>query len=81
MRYAEPNAISGDENDIEYKRLKDDAESYVFSEGAGDCLAGCIDRRYWTVTVDENGGLSLKKSDDGGEKNRQKPSGAPRTIS
>lgn len=78
IRYAEPNGVSGDGDDIVFEELEDGTESYVFSEGTGDCLAGCIDRRSWTVTVDEDGGVSpLRQSRDRAAKTRAKNLPAP----
>lgn len=50
LRYAEPNGIGGDGDDIEAERLLD-GWRLDFSRGSGDCPAGCINRTYWTFRV------------------------------
>ncbi len=81
VRYAEPNRIRGDGDDIVLKqRAKKGSKTYVFSEGSGDCLAGCIERSYWTVTLDKDGGMSLEESMRMEGRERKEPD-APRTMS
>lgn len=81
VRYAEPNRIRGDGDDIVLKqRAKKASKTYVFSEGSGDCIAGCIERSYWIVTLDEDGGMSLEESMRMEGSGRKKPD-APRTTS
>ncbi len=62
IRYAEPNGLGGDGDDIVFERSRDGSVSYAFSEGSGDCMAGCIERRTWTVTLKTNGDMSLQDS-------------------
>ena len=50
VRYAEPNGIAGDGNDI-VARLD---RTYTFSRGFGDCPAGCIYRESWNFTVTDD---------------------------
>jgi len=50
VRYSEPNFYIGDGNNIEYFK-KNGILNFAFSQGWGDCPAGCIDRYYWYVTV------------------------------
>lgn len=65
VRYAEPNGLGGDGDDIVFERTRDGSVSYAFSEGSGDCMAGCIERRVWTVTLKPDGDMSLEESVDG----------------
>lgn len=65
IRYAEPNGLGGDGDDIVFERSRDGSVSYAFSEGSGDCMAGCIERRTWTVMLKTNGDMSLEESVDG----------------
>jgi hypothetical protein len=51
VRYANPNGIIGDGNDI-VARLN---RTYTLSRGFGDCPAGCIDRESWDFTVTDQG--------------------------
>lgn len=51
--YAEANGYIGDGDNIECFK-KNNLWHLAFSRGWGDCPAGCIDRYYWYVTVDEN---------------------------
>ncbi len=81
VRYAEPNRIRGDGDDIVLKqRSTKGSKTYVFSEGSGDCLAGCIERSYWTVTLDEDGKMSLEESMRIEGNGRKEPA-TPRTTS
>jgi hypothetical protein len=50
VRYSEPNFYIGDGNNIEYFK-KNGILHFAFSQGWGDCPAGCIERYYWYVTV------------------------------
>ena len=67
IRYAEPNALVGDGADIDLETSGSEGRKYVFSEGSGDCAAGCIKRRSWTVTLKDSGDLSIEKSGSGSE--------------
>jgi hypothetical protein len=51
VRYAEPNGILGDGDDI-VARLN---RTYTLSHGFGDCPAGCIYRESWDYTVTDEG--------------------------
>jgi hypothetical protein len=51
VRYAEPNGVIGDGNDI-VARLD---RTYTLSRGFGDCPAGCIYRESWDFTVTDQG--------------------------
>ncbi len=48
--YAESNGYIGDGNNI-WLYEKDSTWLCIFSEGWGDCPAGCIERNYWYVSV------------------------------
>ena len=48
---AEPNWVCCDGDNIEAFK-KSEVWHLAFSHGWGDCLAGCINRYYWYVTVD-----------------------------
>lgn len=48
--FSESEAIVGDGNNITYTKQNDQI-SLTYSAGWGDCLAGCISRRYWKFTV------------------------------
>jgi hypothetical protein len=63
INYAEPNRYAGDGNNITFRR-EGTNRIYSFSHGWGDCPAGCINRRYWTVTITENGVISVEQSGD-----------------
>jgi hypothetical protein len=54
VRYAEPDGVGGDGNDI-IAILNMDNLHYKFSIGWGDCPAGCTQRRYWEYTVSAAG--------------------------
>jgi hypothetical protein len=47
VRYADPNGILGDGDDIVARANR----TYTLSRGFGDCPAGCIDRESWDFTV------------------------------
>ncbi|PAP78258.1 hypothetical protein [Rubrivirga marina] len=53
VRYAEPDGLAGDGDDISAVRT-DDGWVLDFSRGSGDCPAGCIERTYWTFEVEPN---------------------------
>jgi hypothetical protein len=54
VRYAEPDGLAGDGDDITAVR-SDDGWVLDFSRGSGDCPAGCIERTFWTFEVDDDG--------------------------
>lgn len=54
VRYAEPDGLAGDGDDVEAVRT-DGGWVLDFSSGSGDCPAGCIERTYWTFRVDGDG--------------------------
>lgn len=66
FRYAEPNSIAGDGDDIVFERGAGERREYIFSEGSGDCASGCIERRSWTVRLGGDGSVSIEASGDGG---------------
>jgi len=51
---AEPDIIFGDGSHIEMSGYGTDEVTLTYNYGWGDCPAGCINRHYWTFTVDEN---------------------------
>jgi hypothetical protein len=51
--FAEPNGYIGDGDNIEWFK-KNNTWHLAFSHGWGDCPAGCINRYYWYVTINEN---------------------------
>ncbi len=50
VRFAEPNGVIGDGDDIEAVRDRR-GWTLTFSRGSGDCPAGCTERVYWTFRV------------------------------
>jgi hypothetical protein len=54
VRYAEPNGIIGDGNDIVARANR----TYTLSRGSGDCPAGCIYRENFDFTVTDAGVFS-----------------------
>jgi len=53
VRYAEPNAIIGDGNDIS----SEETGYYLFKRGWGDCMMGCTYNAYWEFSV--AGGVAM----------------------
>jgi hypothetical protein len=51
VRYAEPNSIVGDGNDVVARVNR----TYTLSRGFGDCPAGCITHERWDFTVTDQG--------------------------
>ena len=51
VRYAEPNGIVGDGNDIVARANR----TYTLSRGSGDCPAGCISHENFDFTVTDQG--------------------------
>jgi hypothetical protein len=51
VRYAEPNGIIGDGDDIVARANR----SYTLIHGFGDCPAGCITHQKWDFTVTDHG--------------------------
>ena len=51
VRYAEPDGLVGDGDDVELGGDGGGGWVLVFSRGSGDCPSGCIDRTYWTFRV------------------------------
>jgi hypothetical protein len=51
VRYADPNGIIGDGNDIVARAN----HTYTLSRGSGDCPAGCISHQYFDFTVTNQG--------------------------
>jgi signal transduction histidine kinase len=58
VRYAEPNAVIGDGNDI---RARAEANGWrlEYSAGMGDCPAGCTQRYGWTFLVTTDGRVTF----------------------
>jgi hypothetical protein len=54
VRYAEPNGLAGDGNDIDALR-GDTYWQLDYSIGSGDCPAGCIQRYTWRFRVYDDG--------------------------
>jgi len=52
--YAEPNSVIGDGDDIKGS-IEQNYLMYEFSEGWGDCTAGCASRHYWLFHVKFDG--------------------------
>ena len=57
VRNAEPNSYGGDGGNI-VATPKSGGWLLDYSVGYGDCLAGCISRRFWTFFVDRAGTVS-----------------------
>ncbi|MEM8947555.1 MAG: hypothetical protein AAGD11_20445 [Planctomycetota bacterium] len=55
VRYAEPNYLIGDGDDI----VAGPNRTYTLSRGSGDCPAGCISRQSWDFTVTSDGVFSI----------------------
>lgn len=51
VRYADPDGFCCDGNNIIDSVYNDHVE-LIYSYGWGDCMAGCINRRYWKFKVD-----------------------------
>ena len=56
IRFAEPNVIMADGNDV-CLTIEGDLYVYIFDSGFGDCTAGCIYHRYWGFSTDPSGNL------------------------
>lgn len=54
VKYAEPDALGGDGNDIE-GAVDGSRVVLSYSVGTGDCYAGCIHRRYYRFAVEPDG--------------------------
>ena len=61
VRWAEPNSVLGDGNDVESER---DGDSWLitFRLGWNDCPAGCIDSHYWRFRITDQGAVTLVES-------------------
>lgn len=57
VKYAEPNSYGGDGGNI-VATPKRGGWLLDYSAGWGDCMTGCISRRYWTFFVDRAGKVS-----------------------
>jgi hypothetical protein len=57
VRYAEPNFTVGDGDDV-CLEIDGDTHFFVFVEGEGDCLAGCLHHAYWGFAVDAAGQIA-----------------------
>ena len=57
VRYAEPNSYGGDGGNI-IATPKSGGWLLDYSAGWGDCINGCISRRFWTFFVDRAGKVS-----------------------
>lgn len=57
VRYAGPDGFIGDGDNIEARR-DGDAWVLTFSAGSGDCQAGCINRKYWTFRIYDDGDVT-----------------------
>ncbi len=53
IKIAEPDAIAGDGDNIEWGSEGKNHMALKFSKGAGDCPSGCIHRKYWVFYVQE----------------------------
>jgi len=62
VRYAEPNGLVGDGNDLAATR-EADAVVLAYSVGSGDCPAGCIHRRFWRFRVFDDGRVAYLGAD------------------
>ncbi len=59
--FAEENHTIGDGDDIN-AIIEQEYLTVEFSKGWGDCLAGCINRRYWAFHVRFNGAVRFMRS-------------------
>jgi hypothetical protein len=59
--YAEPNGVIGDGDDIKGS-IESEYLMFEFSEGWGDCPAGCIHRHYWVFHVMFDGTVEFIRS-------------------
>jgi hypothetical protein len=57
VRYAEPNFTVGDGDDA-CLEIAGDTHFFVFVDGDGDCLAGCLENTYWGFAVDAEGRIT-----------------------
>jgi hypothetical protein len=54
VRFAQPNNMFGDGNDIEGS-IEGSRVRLDYSVGSGDCPAGCINRRFYRFAVQSDG--------------------------
>jgi hypothetical protein len=66
VAYAEPNSYCCDGDNIVFFR-KNETDHFAFSHGWGDCMAGCIERFYWYVTVSGTGNNRTAVIEDSGK--------------
>jgi hypothetical protein len=61
IKNAEPNGNFVDGNDIT-ATVQSDHVTFVFANGSGDCLSGCINKSYWKFDVYQNGSVKFIKA-------------------
>lgn len=62
---AHPDGIIGGSSQITLTTEPSGKNTYVFMKGSGDCFAGCINKHFWTFTVDPNEKVELIEERDG----------------
>lgn len=58
VRYAEPNGMYGDGNDVCLSIDNTGNHFFIFDAASGDCPAGCTQHAYQGFVVGENGGIT-----------------------
>lgn len=57
IKFAEPEGMAGDGNDIEVTATAKTGRILRFSVGAGDCPSGCMYRKYWNFLLQDDGSV------------------------
>jgi hypothetical protein len=58
IKFAEPEGMAGDGNDIEVTSTAKTGRILRFSIGEGDCQSGCIHRKYWNFLLEDSGAVT-----------------------
>jgi hypothetical protein len=57
IKFADPEGMTGDGNDIEVTATAKTGRILRFSVGAGDCPSGCMYRKYWNFLLQDDGSV------------------------
>ncbi len=57
IKFAEPEGMVGDGNDIDVTSTAKTGRILRFSVGEGDCPSGCIHRKYWNFLLEDSGNV------------------------
>jgi hypothetical protein len=60
---AEENGIIGASRDV-VLTVNGNERVYTFTQGKGDCPAGCIETHFWRATIGPDGGLTIVEGGD-----------------